>query len=93
MRKLAVIVMVALSLAACDDKVKDKPKENKGPSAATVQVCAQVNTGAQVPSPLPMGLPFSLEQSVKEYQLGYGKDQSGLVGRIRTQCRKEGVAL
>jgi hypothetical protein len=93
----AVMVVALLLLAGCDEGAKpggsgsNKPK---GPSAAVVQVCGQVNRGTEVPSPLPVGLPMALQQSVREYQASYGKgDNSGVVGRIRTQCRKEGVAL
>jgi hypothetical protein len=98
-RGLLAVVIAGLLLAGCDDAPKKdshttSQPASKAPSMATEQVCHQVNAGSEVPAPLPMGLPFAIEQAVREYQLGYGRgDQTGLVGRIREQCRKAGVGL
>lgn len=95
MRKLTVLIVTLGLLAGCEPEGGGEQKPaKKSPGYATVQVCGQVNRGEKVPNPLPMGLPSSIEQSVKQYQQGYGKSsQEGIVGRIRRQCRDEGVAL
>lgn len=95
---MTTAIVGGLLLLGCGGQATKENKTSqpakKAPSAAVTQVCTQVNAGAEVPSPLPQGLPFSLEQAVREYQLGYGKgDQGALVGRIRVACRKEGVPL